>query len=261
MARVSWLTIAPVKGLALRHPKEILLERHGVAENRRFYLVEPDGRRFGARECGELFEIEADYDAAAGRLSLRFPGGQVVDGEVRLGGQLETDFWGRPVAGRLVEGPWAEALSAFAGRPLRLARSDEPGAGVDRGTARGPVTLVSDASLAELGRQSGGDVPVDGRRFRMLVGVDGCGPHEEDSWLGLPVRIGEATVRLTATVGRCVVTTRNPDTGERDFDTLKAIKAYRGQNPVTRELDLGVYGFVVEPGRVRVGDPVEPLPA
>jgi uncharacterized protein YcbX len=178
---------------------------------------------------------------------------------VQLGEPLETDFWGRPVQGRVVEGPWAEALTEFAGRPLRLARSDDPGVGVDRGSARGPVSLVSDASLAELGRQSGAGRPVDGRRFRMLVGVDGCDPHEEDSWLGLPVRIGEATVRFTGAVGRCVVTTRNPDTGQRDFDTLKAIKAYRGQNPVTGELDMGVFGFVVEPGRVRIGDAVEPL--
>jgi uncharacterized protein len=259
VVQVSWLSIAPVKGLALSHPDEILLERHGVAENRRFYLVDGDGRRFGARESGELFTVEAAYDAAAERLRLSFPDGAVVDDRVQLAATLEADFWGRPVRGRVVEGPWADALSVFVGRPVRLVRSDEPGAGVDRGTARGPVTLVSEASLAELGRQSGAGGPVDGRRFRMLVGVDGCGPHEEDAWLGLPVRLGEATVRVTGTVGRCVVTTRNPDSGKRDFDTLAAIKAYRGQNPLTRELDLGVYGVVVEPGRVRVGDPVEPL--
>lgn len=230
-----------------------------MTENRRFHLVGEDGLRFGARECGELFEIEADYDAAAERLALRFPDGTEVGAQVRLGASLETDFWGRPVPGRVVEGPWAEALSEYVGRPVRVVRPDEPGGAVDRGTARGPVTLVSDASLAELGRQSGEAGQVDGRRFRMLIGVDGCGPHEEDSWLGLQVRLGEATVRLTGTVGRCVVTTRNPDSGKRDLDTLAAIKAYRGQNPLTGELDLGVYGIVVEPGRVRVGDPVEPL--
>jgi uncharacterized protein YcbX len=259
MPSVSWLSIAPVKGLALRHPDEILLERHGVAENRRFYLVGPDGRRFGAKESGRLFEVEAECDAAGDRLTLRFPDGFVVGADVRLGEPLETDFYGRPVRGHVVEGPWAEALSELAGRPLRLVRADGQGAGVDRGDGRGPVTLVSDASIAELGRQSGADGPVDGRRFRMLVGVEGCAPHEEDTWLGLEVRLGGSTVRLTGTVGRCVVTTRNPDSGMRDFDTLGAINAYRGRNPLTGELDMGVYGIVVEPGRVRVGDPVEPL--
>jgi uncharacterized protein YcbX len=258
MPNVSWLSIAPVKGLALRHPDEIALERHGVSENRRFYMVEPNGRRFGARECGEVFEVEADYHAATERLELRFPDGAVVAGEVRLRESLETDFYGRPVTGRVVVGPWAQALSEFAGQEVRLVRADQPGAGVDRGDGRGPVTLVSDASLQELGRQSGAGRPVDGRRFRMLVGVAGCEPHEEDTWLGLSVRLGEATVRVTGTVGRCVITTRNPDTGKRDFDTLAAIQAYRGQNPLTGELDLGVYGVVVEPGRVRVGDPVVP---
>jgi uncharacterized protein len=34
--------------------------------------------------------------------------------------------------------------------------------------------------------------------------------------------------RITGPVDRCVVTTRDPDTGERDLDTLRLIKRYRG---------------------------------
>ena len=49
-----------------------------------------------------------------------------------------------------------------------------------------------------------------------------------------------------------------PSSGQRDFDTLRAIKNYRGLS-ARRTIDFGVYGVVERPGRVRVGDPVEPL--
>ena len=60
-------------------------------------------------------------------------------------------------------------------------------------------------------------------------------------------------------VPRCVVTTLDPDTGLRDFPTLKVIRDYRGIN-AEQQLEFGVYAEVVEPGEVSVGDPVEPLP-
>ena len=154
-----------------------------------------------------------------------------------------------------MQGPWAQALSDYAGRELRLARTDAPGRAVDR--ADGSVSIVSDESVDELARQAGVD-DADARRFRMLVGVSGGEPHVEDTWIGHDVRIGDAVVRVHEQVARCAITTKNPDTGERDLDTLRVIKAYRGTRG-RKQLDFGVYGEVVTPGRVRVGDPIEPL--
>ena len=256
---VSWLAVAPVKGLALQQREEVVLEEHGVADNRRFHIVEPTGRRTGVLEIPALVQVGAEYDGATERLTLRFPGGPVVEGTVAVGAPTTTDFYGRPVPSRFVVGPWEEALSAFARRPLRLARSDRPGAGVDRG--RGAVSLVSDESVEELARQAGAE-RVDARRFRMLIGVSGARPHEEDQWVGSEVDVGAARVRFLGTVGRCAVTTRDPDTGARDLDTLRLIRDYRGfteKRGGKRELDFGIYGDVIRAGRVRVGDPVTPL--
>ena len=254
---VSRISVAPVKALGLQHPTEVTLHEHGATENRLFYLVDDGGRVVNQTRHGSLVQVSAEYDADAETLTLRFPDGTVVSGEVALGEAVETVFARRPLRGRLVAGPWNEPLSAHARTRLRIVRSDRPGTAVDR--SRGGVSLVSDASLNELARAAGQDDAVDGRRFRMLFGLGGCAAHEEDGWLGRDVRIGDARVRLLGTVGRCVITTRNPDTGIRDLDTLAAIKAYRGQNAETKELDFGVYGEVVAPGRVRVGDPVEPI--
>ena len=160
------------------------------------------------------------------------------------------------MTGQLVDGPWAAALSTWLGRPLRLVQSS-PGAAVDRD--RGQVSLVSAASLAALAEQGGRDGPVDGRRFRMLFELEGCEPHEEDGWVKRHLRIGDAVVKIRGDVGRCAITTQNPETGEPDFDTLRTISEYR---PFTeneagkRHIPFGVYGEVTEPGRVAIGDSV-----
>ena len=71
-----------------------------------------------------------------GRLILRFPDGSTVEGDVRDSDErIETSFYGRPVAGRIVEGPWSEALSELAGKTVRVARTEREGDGYDRGAA------------------------------------------------------------------------------------------------------------------------------
>jgi uncharacterized protein YcbX len=249
---VARLSITPVKSLALHHPHEVLLEECGVATNRRFYLVREDGRLLAGLHHGPLVRVRADWDEEADRLALTFPDGPQVEETVRLAEPILTDFWGHRVSGRVVEGPWADALSAFAGKQVRLVKADEAGGGVDAET----VTISSEASTEELARQAGHDA-VDGRRFRMLVEVAGCAPHEEDTWVGSTVRMGGALVEILGPVPRCATTTRDPSTGIRDFDALRAIAAYRGRRD-GKKIDFGVYARVLESGRVRVGDQVEP---
>ncbi len=253
---VAWITIAPVKGLALVHRDEVELEPFGVRENRRFYLVDDNGRMINGKVVGPLVRVVPEYDDATGRLALHLPDGDVVAGDVEVGELLTTSFFGRPVAGRVVEGPWSEALSATAGRSLRLVRTEEPGQGPDRGSRAG-VSLVGTASLEALANAAGVE-RVDGRRFRMLFGVDGVPAHGEDEWMGRRVRIGDAVVRPRGNVGRCAVTTQNPDTGVPDLDTLHVLGEYRGDVDTSEPLPMGVWGEVVEPGRVRLGDPVAP---
>lgn len=119
-----------------------------------------------------------------------------------------------------------------------------------------PVTLVSDASVDRLAQEAGREV--DGRRFRMLFSLSGCEPHEEDGWAGRLLELGDAVVRVGGPVPRCAVTTRSPDTGARDLDTLHLIKRYRGLRD-GEHLDFGVYARVERPGVVRLGDAALPL--
>lgn len=253
MPTVTRLSITPVKSTALHHPRQVRLESYGVAENRRFFLVDADGKLLNGSKHPQFVQIHADYEPDREHLSLRFPDGTVAEGSaVAVGEELTVDFWGRPTTGHVLDGTWTLPLSAFAGQRVQLVRAEHYGGGTD---VR-PLTLVSTASVEELARQAGRD-DVDARRFRMLIEFEGVEPHEEDTWEGKLVRIGEATVRVGAPVPRCVVTQLNPDTGQRDLQTLKVIHGYRGRS-TENTLDFGVYGDVEEPGTVRVGDPITP---
>jgi hypothetical protein len=119
------------------------------------------------------------------------------------------------------------------------------------------MSLLSQASLRELALRSGTADAADPRRFRNTLVVDGIEPHEEDEWIGHRVRAGEAVLHVAERDPRCSMTTRNPQSGERDMDTLRMIAGYRSQQD--GDICFGVYADVVQPGTVAVGDTVEPL--
>ena len=253
MPRVARLSIAPVRSLALLHPDEIDVTEAGVVEDRRFYLIDDRDRLIDRTVIGELAQIAAETDPGATRLRLAFPDGTVLDDEVRLGAAVETPVYDRTAVGHLVDGPWAGPLSAFAGRPLRLVRCDRPG-----GTRAGnPASLVTDGSLRELARHAGVE-HVDGRRFRMLMELEGAEAHEEDTWIGRRIAVGGAVLAVTKPDARCVITTQDPDSGKRDLDTLRTIIGYRGLRD-GKKADFGVLAEVEQPGRIRLGDEVDVL--
>ena len=252
--RISWIALTPVKALALEQVDEIELREDGLRGDRRFFLVDENARLVNDHN-GPLQLVRAEYDAGAEHLTLHLPDGTVVAGEVTRGEELVTNFHRLPKPARRVEGPWDDALSAVAGEPVRLV-APEFGA-ADRGRG-GAATLLGEASLAAIAGELAVE-SVDHRRFRMNFGIDGLEAHAEDTWIGRRVQIGDAVVVPQGNVGRCAITTQNPDTGVVDLDTLKALARYRADVPTTEPLPLGVHAAVAQPGRVRLGDPVLPL--
>lgn len=250
MLTVSRLSITPVASLRLHHPNEVRVDHHGVSDDRRYLILTDDGQLFDGLKLGTLVQIRAELEHDPERLTLTFPDGGVAADEVQLGAPMMITVHRRAFAVRPAIGPWGDALAAYAGRPLRLVRVERQDGPMDRH----PVSIVSTASVEELGRHLEPVRSVDARRFRMLVELAGARPHEEDEWLGRNVRIGEAVVRVNALDARCVITTQDPETGLRDIPTLHVIKGYRGLRE-GRHIDFGVYADVVGPGTIRVGDP------
>lgn len=250
---VTRLSTTPVKGLRLHHPDSIELTAAGAVGDRRFYLVDATGRLQSCTANAGLLGLAARYDVGSRRLEVLRAGAVLHAGVAEPGTPVTTDMWGlRTIPADVVADPaWGELFSEVVGRPVRLVRA--------RGAAWDvhPATVVGTASLQELARRSGLG-SVDARRFRMLVEFSGGEPHLEDTWDGATLRVGGALLRGGGPVKRCAATTRDPESGTVDLQTLRMITAYRGR----RDSELGVgatfgvYCEVLEPGAVCVGDRV-----
>jgi uncharacterized protein YcbX len=250
---VSELSIALVKGMRLTHPEHVTVDRDGVADDRRFFLIAANGRQYDAK-LGPLQAVAPALDET-GNLGLSFPDGRTVSGPVVLGertsGRVSWDG-DRPIAGRRVVGPWSDALSEYLGERVELLEAVDSRRAIDVA----PITILGDGSVARLEREL--DTPLGARRFRMTVTLSGLEPHEEDTWYGRTLEIGGCRLRVDGPVPRCVATTHDPRTGVRDHATLRGIVAYR--DPIEMPdgnvfaAPFGVYATVERPGAIRVGD-------
>lgn len=244
-ARVARINVTPVKSLRLQHPDEIELRPDGAVEDRRFLLVDDGRRLYNGKRDTSLVRSTAAWDPDERRLEVTLADGTVLADEPIRAGAAIVEVYGRVVRGHAVEGPWADAFSDLAGRSLTLVEREDGAWATDSR----PATIVSRASL--------GLIDGDGRRFRMLLELDGLESLAEEAWGSRRIRIGEVTLLVGVPTPRCAVPSASPDTGTRDRDVLRELIEKRG--PVDGEACLGVYAEVLEPGVVRVGDAVELL--
>ena len=194
----------------------------------------------------QLEETELLADGVPGDrvVHVRAPGGRIVTSRTRPGLLGLAGTLGSNGIPRIDGLPWTAAASraavaAAAGPGAELVRSVGP----ERFDVL-PLSIVSDGAVAALG--------VDRRRLRPNIVIGGVEGLAEREWPGRSVRIGEATVAFVKLRARCVMTTFDPDTLDQDLNVLRRIvNDFDG----TTALDA----YVLEPGRVRVGDRVELL--
>jgi uncharacterized protein YcbX len=247
---VSQLAIAPVKGMRLQRSTEIQLGHHGVTGDREFLIVDDDGKLLLTGRNPGLLRIEPSWEPARNLLVLRFPDGSVVQDAPEPGTAAVTRMYdGREIPGQVISGPLSAALSHYLGRAVHLFKRAADHHGSDDRT----VTLMSEASVRALAAEFSGAAP-DPRRFRMTITVAGADPWAEHSWSGQQVTIGDTTLRVLAPVPRCVVTTRNPESGATDARILHALARLRGKNDIT----FGVWCEIILPGHIQVGALVIP---
>jgi uncharacterized protein len=223
----------PVKSMAGEPLREATGGWHGLAGDRRWAFVRPGLERSNfpwltARELPELFHYRprfAEEDPEQSTALVRTPSGGELD----------------------VHDP---ALAAELGEGVRVIKQN-------RGVFdTAPLSLLSTQSVASLGALIGAaaDAPIAALRFRpnLLIeaaGADAAAPFPEDAWVDATLWLGELAMRLERRDSRCVMVNVDPVTTARNPAVLRTIAQQR-------QSCLGVYGSTVQPGRVRVGDPV-----
>ncbi|MBI3203593.1 MAG: MOSC domain-containing protein [Myxococcales bacterium] len=261
-ARVSTLSVHPVKSCGGLQLARARVERRGLAGDRRFMLVDDEGRFVTQREEAALARTRVAR--ADGRLTITAPGLRPLElpESLAAGTRIAVQVWGDRTEGLLV--PEASTwFSGLVGRSLRLVympsdvrRAVDPTyAAPDDivGFADGfPLLLISQASLDSLVARVG--QPLEMRRFRPNVVVAGTEPHAEDGWRR--IRIGALTLRVVKPCSRCAIPTRDPDTGEAGKEPLATLASYR---KVDGKVMFGMNVIPDCEGEIAVGDEVEVL--
>ena len=190
-----------------------------------------------------LDAVDVIDDGFVGDRVLRVQEGrQVVTGRTRpqlLGLSATLGDDGQP----LVEGrPWksdatADAVRGAAGDGAVLVPAHE-----HRFHDETPLLVSTDGMAESFG--------IDRRRLRPNVVVGGVEGMTERKWEGRRLRIGDCLILLEHMCERCIMTTFDPDTLERDPKVLKRINTELGGL-------AALNSSVQAPGRIAVGDPVE----
>lgn len=238
--RITALHTYPVKGCRRLDHDEARVEPHGLAGDRRWIVVDPDGVGITQRTAAALSLLRAH--PTPGGLTLHAPGmperhvtepvhGTRVD--VRV-------FRNQPPAPARIadDDGWT---ATYLDRPARLAWQADPTGRAVQGHARydepvsladgQPVLITSTASLSAVNDwlAEAGDEPVPMTRFRPNLVMSGAPPWAEDDWPGHRLSIGDVTFRATQACGRCLVTTIDQDTGHQERQPLKILGRHRNR--------------------------------
>ena len=266
--RLASITVYPVKSAAGLRLDASPVETRGLAGDRRWMVVDPDGRFLTAREHPRLVLVRARLGPQGllldgpGRASLAVPRAGPNGGR----GPRAVTVWGKDTRGVDAGDEAARWFSDLLETPARLVEmTDDCLRPVNPDVARPgdlvsfadgyPVLLIGRASLEELNARLG--APTSMRRFRPNLVIEGAPPFAEDHWWRL--RIGEVEFEGAKNCVRCEFPTIDPDTAVKDprREPMRTLATFRrrpeggvflGQNLIPRTL-----------GTVRAGDPVEVL--
>jgi uncharacterized protein YcbX len=267
MLRLSALYRYPLKSGKPEILQSIGLDKLGLAGDRRWMLVdEASGRFLTQRAEAKMSQLSALWNAQGG-LTLSAPGLAALDvplpeADSHLRGvTIWRDTLRVPDAGDEA----ARWVSEFIGKPTRLvqvpldrARMTQAGYGREDDQvafADGfPLLLIGEASLEDLVQKVGR--PLEMLRFRPNLVIEGSAAFAEDGWKR--IRIGDVEFRVVKPCSRCILTTIDPQTGERsaDREPLATLQKYRAQ------ADGAMFGQNLvndSNGQLEVGMPVEIL--
>ena len=239
-ATVQQICRYPVKGLNAEVLERVALTAgEGLPDDRRFgvaYGLGTGARRGFFDLVGEerLAQLRVAYDPAGPTITLSRQGRQVVSANPadQTGRMLLSQFF----AGFLAGSP--------RGTPSFQEASEETRAAL----LPNPVSILNLASIRDLERVM--RQPVDPRRFRGNILIDGLPAWAEFAWLGQEIRAGSARLKVVERIQRCAATNVNPDSAERDMNVPLTLRKGFGH------IDMGVYALVVADGAVKPGDEI-----
>jgi len=262
--KISALNIYPLKsarGIALR---EMPLDARGPVGDRRWMLIDERDVMLSQRDLPRLALIAVERGSDG--LQCTAPGMPPLHEPVPApgrSGRLMARVWDDTVEVQLGDDAAHAWFTQFLGAACRLVYQPDDSfrqvnriyaaKGVGVSLADGfPVLLIGQGSLDDLNRRL--EHPVEMRRFRPNLVVEGAEPFAEDTWRR--IRAGEVEFHLLKPCARCSIPTVDPETGEVGKEPMRTLATFRRRN---NDVFFGWNIVAPAPGTLRVGDPVTVL--
>ena len=265
----------PVKSCRGERLGEAVVEPWGLAGDRRWMIVDADGKFVTAREHPPLILVTPTADNSNNAVRFESPGLPELTVPVPRGTTAElvpVTVWRSSLLAAHAGDEAAEWFTKITGTPVVLVYLDDPtrrpvnpdyGKDTDRVSfADGyPLLLTSEASLSQLNDwiaegPYAPEAPLPMTRFRPSVVINGTAPWAEDDWRW--IRIGDVTFRVAKGCDRCVVTTIDPRTAVKGREPLVTLARHRRwDGAVWFGINLIPDLVPGTPAVIRPGDPVE----
>ncbi len=252
----------PIKGAAGISTVKAYARYEGLENDRRWMLVDSNGRFISQRECPQLARVKQTLENGSLTVSYReesisFPYASHIDEAIHV------TIWDDSVKALSAEKKLHDFFSQILKRNVRLVYMQESGdrfKKVKNTLTFVPVTFadgypylfLGTASLDLLNQKL--EMPVPFNRFRANIIVETYEPHEEDRWD--TIRIGAVVFKLVKTCPRCVVTTINQNTAMRSAEPLKTLAKYR---KFGNEIHFAMNAIALNEGSIHMDDEVEVL--
>ena len=259
--KVEAITLYPVKATRGVPVESAEVELSGLRHDRRWAVVDLEGRRLNATHHGSLLAVTA-APGDDGSIVLGAAGLDPLPVPVPSGGpRIPVNVSRLP---EMIDAGEAAAawFTSYLGLPTRLVWQDDPAARTiapgHGGTQdeplnladAGPLLLTSAASLTQLNEWIG-DEEMAMLRFRPNVVVDGDVPFAEDDWSR--IRLGDVDYRFAERCDRCVVTTIDPDSLHHGKEPIRTLARHRKWDGKTW---FGIRIVPLGTGTLAVGDAV-----
>jgi len=242
------------------------VERRGLQFDRRFMLVDANGRFITQRQQPQMALLRTAIDAD--ELVVQRPDGGVLRLPVQpeLRSTTRVKIWRSEldagVADRAVNNWFSEYIGS-AVRLVYMAETQRRAVSRQRATQAddevsfadgAPLLLMSEGSLAALNARL--EAPVSMRRFRPNIVVDCESAFAEDTWKR--IRIAETLLEPAWACARCTIPTIDQDTGDADplGEPLRTLREFRRDGA---GIMFGQNVLVRGAGELRVGDTLDVL--
>lgn len=262
---VSALYCYPVKSMGEIALSEATIDRFGVLNDRRWMLVDQQGKFVTQRQCAEMVHFKVALSCDELMITDVRDGSSLNVGFAAFSGEqiMTVTVWRDQCLAWVANQDVNQWLADRLGRACRLVYMPESTQRyVDKGYAKQqetvsfadgfPLLLTTEASLDAINQHL--DQSIEMLRFRPNLVISGSSPWAEDQWQR--IRIGELEFDLVKPCSRCAIPTINRQTAQKEPQVFRVLKTHRTQEG---EVYFGQNLLPQGQGVIQVGDRVELL--